>query len=229
MYYTFEGTDGVGKTTIMQGVARKLLTCGIDNFLTTKEPGGPLALKLEWNLADDDELCRHYGFQYETGPQVRDFCVNHPQIPQLAKRAMYKADSFCNWEHVIKPAIQSDEFIISDRSWVSDLVYGTVLGKLDTHSLFQFNMALIPQMHSITNVFCLTVPEAVREQRLSTNIADHMDTLGPQIRNELSAAYHTIIKDYIRRNQYWFIDANRPIEAIVNQIADLIMEANECL
>lgn len=224
MYYTIEGVDGVGKTTVMQKVARKLLDMDVDHFLLTKEPGGPIALRAEWNLSSSDELIKYFGHPYETGPQVRDFCVNHPEIPQLAKRALYKADSLCNWEYVIKPAIQSDEIIISDRSWVSDLVYGSVLCKLDPHALFQFNMALTPQLHGITHTICLTAPERVREARLAGNIVDHMDKLGPKIRNELALAYNSIICDYVKQGQFWFIDTNRPIEAIVEDVCAIITE-----
>jgi thymidylate kinase len=220
--YCLEGVDGVGKSTIMKLTAQRLIDLGVDNFLLTKEPGGPLSLKAEWKLEDDDILCKHLGYQYETGPQVRDFCVNHPGIPQLAKRALFKADSFCNWEYIVKPAIQSDEFVISDRCWVSDLVYGSVLSKLDPHALFQFNMSLIPQLHGITNVICLTAPEKVREERLSTNIADENDKLGPVIRNELAKAYTTIIKDYVKIDQQWFIDSNRSIDKVVEDVVDII-------
>lgn len=222
MFFTIEGVDGVGKTTVMQEVARQLLAIGTDNFLLTKEPGGPLALKSEWNLSEDDILNNYFGFPYETGPQVRDFCVNHPGIPQLAKRALYKADSLCNWEHIIKPAIQSDEFIISDRSWISDLVYGSVLCKLDPHALFQFNMALTPQLHGITHVICLTAPDNIREARLAGNVVDHMDKLGPKIRSELAKAYVTIIKDYIKEDQYWFVDTNKPINKVVDDVVSII-------
>lgn len=225
MFWSFCGVDGVGKSTTMQAVARELLTIGTDNFILTKEPGGPLALKAEWNLAEDDVLNGYFGFPYETGPQVREFCVNHPGIPQLAKRAMFKADSLCNWEHIIKPAIQSDEFVMSDRSWISDLVYGSVLCKLDPHALFQFNMALTPQLHGITKVICLTAPEKVRESRLTCT--NHMDKLGSKIRNDIAKAYKNIIPDYVREGQYYFVDSDRELSIVVREIIDIISEDSE--
>ena len=227
MFYTIEGVDGVGKTTVMQKVARQLIEFGTDNFLLTKEPGGPVALKTEWNLPEDDILNKYFGHPYPTGPEVREFCVNRPEIPQLAKRALFKADSLCNWEYIIKPAIQSDEFIISDRSWISDLVYGSVLLKLDPHALFQFNMALTPQLHGITNVICLTAPEKIREARLAGNIVDHMDKLGSKIRSELAKTYDSIIRDYIKADQYWFVDTDRPIDRVVDDVVNIITGEND--
>ncbi len=223
MLFTIEGVDGVGKTTIMQKVARQLINEGYDNFLLTKEPGGPIALMAEWGLEPGDELNSYFGKPYQTGPQVRDFCVNHPEIPQLAKRALYKADSLCNWEFILKPAIQSDVFIISDRSWISDLVYGSVLCKLDPHALFQFNMALTPQLHAITNVICLTAPNDVREARLAGNIVDHMDKLGPKVRSELASCYENVINDYVKIDQKWFVDTNKEIDSIVNEVVNIIV------
>lgn len=227
MYWCVEAPDGAGKTTVMQGIARALMTKGIDNFLLTKEPGGPLALQQEWNLPTDDPLQGRFGYSYPTGPQIRKFCVDHPEIPQLAKRALYKADSLCNWEHVIKPAIQSDAFVLSDRSWISDLVYGSVLVKLDMHALFQFNMTLTPQLHRITKVLYLSVDSDNRERRLARNMADHMDTLGPKIRDELAATYIKVLNEYIHPEQYWIIDANRPVEVVIADAVRVILEAKE--
>ena len=224
MLWCFEGVDGVGKTTVMQAVARQLIENGMDNFLLTKEPGGPLALRAEWNLPENDILNSYFAFPYETGPQIREFCVNHPEISQLTKRALFKADSFSNWEYVVKPALQSDEFIISDRCWISDLVYGSVLTKLDPHSLFQFNMSLVPQLHGITNVICLTAPEHIRESRLSTNVSNLMDKLGPKIRNDLAKAYIEIIHDYVKSDQQWFVDSNRKLDYVVSDVVNIIME-----
>lgn len=229
MFFAICGVDGVGKTSVMKGVAENLLAIGIDNFILTKEPGGPIALQAEWNVPAESQVNQRFGRTYSEGPLLREFCVNHPDIPQLAKRALYKADALCNWEYIIKPAIQSDEFIISDRSWVSDLVYGAVLCHLDPHALFQFNMALTPQLHSMSHIICLTASEEVREARLATNVVDHMDKLGTKIRNELAAMYEQVVRDYVRQDQYWFVDTDQPLAAVIEQVTDIVIKVNECL
>jgi thymidylate kinase len=64
----------------------------------------------------------------------------------------------------------------------------------------------------------------VREERLAGNIVDHMDKLGPKIRNELAKAYTEVIRDYVKADQQWFVDTNRPIEKVVNDIVSIISE-----
>lgn len=62
-FITFEGTEGVGKTTAIDGFCQKLTEAGID-FVRTREPGGsPLAEELreillnnKTNINDDTEL-----------------------------------------------------------------------------------------------------------------------------------------------------------------------------
>jgi hypothetical protein len=87
-------------------------------------------------------------------------------------------------------------------------------------------MSLTPQLHAITNVICLTAPDSIREARLATNIADDMDKLGPQIRSELAKTYKTIIDGYVKQDQQWFIDTNRAIASIVNDITSIIIGDN---
>jgi dTMP kinase len=220
MILYFEGVDGVGKTTIMKAVARDLIKQGITNIVLTKEPGGPAALWNEWDQPED--LKPYFGEAYNTGALVRELCVNHPEIPQLAKRALYKADSFCNWTVVSQPAIASDKIVLSDRGWLSDIVYGSVLLNMDAHSLHMFNTALVPELPDLTYVILFTCSEEVREARLAGNTVDHMDKLGVVVRNRLDHAYRSLIPSILHETHYEFIDSNKPVEDLVEEVRKFI-------
>lgn len=207
-----EGVDGVGKTTVLKALSESLQKENIQ-FILTKEPGGPKALRQEWC-----SLLHPFGPDYDG---FRDLCVNNPQIPQLAKRALYKADSFYNWLAVTKPALEKNQLVLSDRSWISDLAYGKVLANLSIESLFQFNMALVPEQRALTKCIYLDCPEDVREARLAANIADEADKIGRSKRNEITETYMLVLEKYV--DEYFVINTNDSIENIVKTIK------NNCL
>lgn len=207
-----EGVDGVGKTTVLKALSESLQKDNIQ-FILTKEPGGPKALRQEWG-----SLLHPFGTEYDG---FRDLCVNNPQIPQLAKRALYKADSFYNWLAVTKPALEKNQLVLSDRSWISDLAYGKVLARLSIESLFQFNMALVPEQRALTKCIYLDCPEDVREARLAANIADEADKIGCSKRNEIAEAYIIALEKYV--DEYFVINTDDSIDNIVKTIK------NNCL
>ena len=211
-YWVIEGVDGVGKTTVLRTLANQLLANKVD-FILTKEPGGPKALAAEWQATEYP-----FGELYDG---FRELCVNNPQIPQLAKRALYKADSFYNWLNVVKPALAANKLVLSDRSWVSDIAYGTALAKVPAEALYQFNTALVPEQAALTNVIYLDCPEDVREARLATNVIDHADLIGVEARRAVQAAYIHTLETYV--SKYHVIDTNQPVLKIVDSII------NNCL
>jgi dTMP kinase len=203
-YFAIEGCDGVGKTTMLKALSTELQH---DNFkfILTKEPGGPKSLRQEWS-----SLLHPYGHEFEG---FRDLCVNNPQIPQLVKRALYKADSFYNWLTVIKPALEEGTTVISDRSWVSDIAYGSALTSITRDELWHFNTALVPDQHEFTKVIYLDCPEQVREERLARNVADEADKYGLDARRKVCDAYARTLHDYVK--DFVIINTDQPLENVV--------------
>lgn len=212
-YCCIEGCDGVGKTTLLKALAKSLMEDGFC-FQLTKEPGGPRALSQEWNCSSFDYP---FGAMYDG---FRELCVNNPQIPQLAKRALYKADSFYNWLAVVKPAMEQGLTVISDRSWVSDIAYGAALAGVPADDLFAFNVALVPEQHALTRVIYLACPEDVREARLADNIMDHADKIGVVARRRICEEYEHVL--YKRVREHVIIDTNQPLENVVKLAKEFV-------
>lgn len=214
-FCVLEGVDGVGKTTTLKELAKSLMNDG-HCFQLTKEPGGPKALMTEWNTNSFDYP---FGAMYEG---FRDLCINAPYLPQLVKRALYKADSFYNWLAVVKPAIERNITILSDRSWVSDIAYGAALAGVSAEDLFNFNTALVHEQHALTRVIYLTCPEDVREARLAANIADEADKIGLEARRRICAEYDKVLTERVK--DYIIIDTNQPLEQVVNLCKTFVYE-----
>lgn len=213
--FCFEGVDGVGKSTAMREVSTALTKMGVEHVLT-KEPGGPRALMEEWGCHSDDYP---FGFPYKS---FRDMCVNQPDIPHDVKRALFKADSIYNWAKVGKPATENGIVVLSDRSWVSDLSYGVALTKYSLDQLYQFNAALCADQFEATRVVLLEVNPAIREARLSTNITNEMDKLGADKRDEIAAAYETVVNTYLPAKRVTRVNTAIPLAAIVSEILTFI-------
>lgn len=211
-YYVFEGVDGVGKTTTMKAVARRLADLGHDIVLT-KEPGGPRALEEEWGTPED--LTSFFGERYAG---FRELCVNNPQIPQLVKRALYRADAIYNWLAVVKPALAAGKIVLSDRSWISDLAYGNVLAGIRLSSLYVFNNALTPEMIQHTRCVYLQLNSEERERRLAENIFDEADKIGPVKRDLICGAYEKVFSEFLDQYKLLRFDTAKSQEEVVDDI-----------
>lgn len=92
-FITFEGTEGVGKTTNMDFVAQKLAARGI-RLVRTREPGGtPMAERVRAILLD---------------PQSEPIDAEAELLLVFAARAQHLA-------RVIKPALEAGSWVLCDR------------------------------------------------------------------------------------------------------------------
>lgn len=99
-FISFEGTEGVGKTTVIAAVAQALSEQGID-FIQTREPGGsPFAETLRSLLLD---------------PQVR-MADDSELLLMFAARADHLAT-------VIQPALAQHTWVLCDRFIDSTVAY----------------------------------------------------------------------------------------------------------
>lgn len=99
MFITFEGIEGVGKTTQLKWVAEELKKAGIP-FLQTREPGGT-----------------------QVGEEIRDVLLAHrhePFVPITELLLMFAARAQ-HVETVILPALRAGKWVLCDR--FSDATY----------------------------------------------------------------------------------------------------------
>ena len=99
-FISFEGTEGVGKTTAIEGLCQRLQAAGID-YLRTREPGGsPFAERLRAILLDP----------------ATDINDDTELLLLFAARADHL-------QQVILPALQRGAWVICDRFTDSTIAY----------------------------------------------------------------------------------------------------------
>ncbi|MCH4160065.1 MAG: dTMP kinase [Bifidobacterium sp.] len=118
LFISFEGVDGVGKTTQVNRLRAYALSQG-QHPLLTREPGGtPVGLAIR-------ELVLHGiaafpSFAVAGGSDVVD---ESEDLSPRTEALLYAADRAQHVSQMIRPALERDELVISDRYVDSSLAY----------------------------------------------------------------------------------------------------------
>jgi len=137
MFISFEGTEGVGKTTLIKGVAKHLTAQGVD-FIVTREPGGtPLAEQIRGLLLTPD------------GEKIAPACE---LLLLFAARAQHL-------NQVIEPALARGQWVLCDRFVDATFAYqcgGRGLPTTQVQALVEQFVSVLP-----TKTFWLDAPVEV--------------------------------------------------------------------
>lgn len=115
-FFTFEGGEGVGKSSLIQAVVDRLGQEGISS-IRTGEPGG---------TARGQELRRW---------------LQASKWPSVAEFLLYSADRSLHVEEVIRPALAAGTWVLCDRFVDSSRVYQGQVGGIDQDFLERVSQA----------------------------------------------------------------------------------------
>ena len=115
-YIAFEGIEGSGKSTVSKRVAEHIRASGAD-VVTVREPGGTSV----------GERIRRILLEDEDGPAP------------LSEAALFAASRAQLIHEVVKPAIASGAWVVSDRSAYSSLAYQAIGRDLGLDRIRQLN------------------------------------------------------------------------------------------
>ncbi|MDV3178453.1 MAG: dTMP kinase, partial [Sweet potato little leaf phytoplasma] len=126
MFITFEGGDGVGKTTHVLSLFKT-----IKNkypVIMTREPGG-----------------------YDLVKTIKQILINtHNKINFATEALLYAADRIEHLQQVIKPALSDNKIVICDRYLDSSFVYQGYVRKLGIKFIKQINYLAYNLLPDIT-------------------------------------------------------------------------------
>lgn len=98
IFITFEGTEGAGKSTLIQNLIRRFTSKGLES-IATREPGGT-----------------------ELAEKIRALILNNDMQP-LTELFLYEAARVEHLAHSIIPALQAKKIVLCDRFVDSTLAY----------------------------------------------------------------------------------------------------------
>lgn len=200
-FISFEGTEGVGKTTAINNLCQKLDEAGID-YVRTREPGGSefaeklreMLLSPETDINDDTELLLMFSARSD----------------HLAK--------------VILPALQAGKWVICDRFTDSSFAYQgfgrsngdkTMLNKIE-----QLISGFVPKMPDLTLWLDLPVKEGI-ERAGKRSAADRFEQEAVAFFERVYQGYATLAKK--EPNRFKRIDASGSAEQVADRIWQVVV------
>jgi dTMP kinase len=206
LFITFEGGDGVGKSTQMNLLSAYLESRG-HAVTVTREPGGtPL------------------------GAQIRELVLHsRDHIAPRAEALLYAADRAQNVETIVRPALERGDIVLQDRYFDSSVAYqgsGRVLGADEIKRISLWAAGdLVPDL-----TILLDLDESVAAARLVAQDKpfDRFESEKAEFHLKVRTAFLGLAAD--EPDRFLVIDASQPIdvisEAIVTRLSPLLDNLN---
>ena len=194
-----EGLEGAGKSTALQTIKRFLTELGINDIITTREPGGTRL----------GEAARQL---------IKETVPDEPLDPRAELLLLY-ASRVQLLECVIRPALLRGSYVLADRFELSTFAYQgggrglplSMIQELSTFCLKGFQPDLI---------FFLDInPEEGLRRALKRSKADRIESEALSFFTDVYRSYHEHIKTL---RQVVVIDASRPLLAVQHQIYEAL-------
>jgi dTMP kinase len=150
MYIALEGIDLVGKSTQMV-----LLKKEFPKFIFTREPGGTLF-----------------------GKKIREILLHEEySLHTVSEFLLFLADRSEHYQRIIKPNLESNKTIISDRSIISGMAYALQNGGISENEIKNLNLLSVENRLPDLVVFIEISKEELLKRR-GGNIHDKIEMRG---------------------------------------------------
>ena len=190
MFVTFEGIDGSGKTTQAALLAEWARGQGHE-VVAVREPGGTAL-----------------------GERIRELLLDGPEIGAWAEAALFSAARAELLEHVIRPALVADAWVVCDRYVDSSLAYQGAARGLGIDAVRELNaVATGGTMPDLTFVLLLD-PELALARRAGR--PDRIEREDEAFVRRVDAGYRTLVAATPER--YVVLDGALPPEQLAAQV-----------
>lgn len=197
-FISFEGGEGVGKTTQIKRLTKYLKDNGID-FITTREPGGTPA---------SEEIRRLF-----LSKNSKDFAQSTDLLLNFASRSEHI-------DKVIKPSLEAGKWVICDRFIDSTIVYQGYIGGIDIDQIKQMHALAFGDFYpDLTLVLDLDVDTAMR-RTLARGENNRFDNQDRDFYLKINAAYRDLAKE--NEDRCKLIDVSTSMENVTQQIVAFI-------
>lgn len=206
LFITFEGGEGAGKTTLMNGIEAELHSRGY-SVVKTREPGGS-----------------------KLGEDLRNILLNHDEqtkISTMAELLLFLAARAQHLEEVIRPALNSGKVVLCDRFNDSTVAYqGSARGLGTDDVATMCNLVcreITPDMTIYLDIHPAEGLQRTRESSKENAAKGHVD----RIESEKIAFHEKVRKAFLaiaKKNpgRFCIIDASRPVATVLAEAISLL-------
>lgn len=196
MLITFEGGEGVGKSTQINRIAAALRESG-RNVVTTREPGGTQGgLEIRRLLTD----------------------ITMPDWNPMVEYMLLLADRKHHLETLILPAISEGKWVLCDRFQDSSWVYQGWVKGLDFNTIDTiYELVTGGFWPHITFVFDASVDTTLARVASRGQARDRFESQGRAFHERVRLGYRELAKRYTKR-RFVYVDAEASAEQVSQQI-----------
>jgi dTMP kinase len=193
MFFSFDGIDGVGKSTQVRLFVERLRERGLD-VIECRDPGST-----------------------PVGEKVRELLLASDAATTIGRRSemfLYMAARSQLVDEVIRPALAAGKVVVSDRFLLANVVYQGHAGGLDPDAIWEVGRVATDGVEPDC-VFLLDMLPGAADGRIDRPL-DRMERQGEEYRERLRAGF---LKEAARAvDSIHVIDAGREVEQVRDDI-----------
>lgn len=191
LFFSFDGIDGVGKTTQIQLFRDWLRELGHE-VVVCRDPGGT-----------------------QLGEAVRDILLHRSETPlgPTAEMLLYMASRAQLVTEIIRPALLLGQIVISDRFLLANVAYQGYAGGLDVEQVWSVGRVATAGLMP-NRTYLLDMPVATAAARLKRTL-DRMESRGDEF---LSRVRHGFLTEAKRLGNVRILNADRDAAVIQDEI-----------
>ena len=202
-FIVIEGIDGCGKTTQIDEIYKWLPKSGLmeknSKVVKTREPGGSLLGKKLRNLILDNSK------------------ENKPSA--LAELLLYSADRAEHISKIISPALENNDWVISDRYADSTLAYQGYGRNINLEIIKKIESIVCQGKYPDLTIFLeISAEESILRRKNFT--PDRIESEGINFLNKVNEGFRIIAKE----KNWKIISATQNINTITNQIKETLLK-----
>ena len=200
-FIVIEGIDGCGKTTQIDEISRWLPTSGLmgknSNLVKTREPGGSLL-----------------------GKKLRDLILDKNNKPSpLAELLLYSADRAEHVSKIISPALEKEDWVLSDRFADSTLAYQGYGRNINLEIIKNIESIVCQGENPDLTIFLeISAEESILRRK--NFVHDRIESEGKKFLQKVNEGFKLIAKE----KNWKVISATQNVTAISDQIKETLFK-----
>lgn len=198
-FITFEGPEGSGKTSVINGIKEYLDNEKI-NYITTREPGG-----------------------IKIAEEIRDIILDkdNTEMDANAEALLFAASRSQHFSEKVVPALEAGKVVLCDRFVDSSLAYQGHARGLGIDKVYEINKFAIGNKLPDVTIF-IDVPPSVGLNRVFSNTrkVDRLDLEDISFHELVYEGYMIIAEKY--KERFKIVDGTQSKEKVIEDTIEII-------
>ena len=196
LFISFEGGDGVGKTTQIRILAELLKEAGVE-CEATREPGGT-----------------------DLGIEIRRLLLHGDDISPRAEALLYAADRAHHVATRIRPALERGAVVLTDRYLDSSVAYQGVARSLGVDDVRDLSLWATEGLLPDLTILLDADPAIAAHRVVGRSDPDRLEREVSAFQTALRQQFRALAE--AEPDRFVVIDADRPVEAVADDVFDAV-------